>query len=115
MKSDKKKHKINIVYSTNSSFQYEYDGAKEDETLPPGKQELRVMIDRKNRGGKTVTLVTGFKGKKDDLDDLGRLLKSKCGTGGSVKDNEIIIQGDFRDKVMEILTSSGYHAKKSGG
>ena len=104
-----------IVYSTNPDFQYQYNEQEEGETLPPQQQDLRVWIDRKQRGGKQVTLVTGFIGKTDDLETLGKLLKTKCGTGGSVKDGEIIVQGDVRDKVMDILTKSGYKCKKAGG
>jgi len=109
------KNKINIVYSTNPEFQYRYDVPEEQATLAPSKQDLRVMLDKKNRGGKSVTLITGFVGTNDDLVALGKELKSKCGVGGSAKDGEIIIQGDFRDKIMQILQVKGYKVKKAGG
>lgn len=104
-----------VVYSTNAEFQYRYDEVEEPETLPPQMQNLRVSLDRKQRGGKQVTLVTGFTGKQADLDILGKQLKNKCGTGGTVKDNEILIQGDFRIKVIEFLSGAGYKVKQSGG
>ena len=107
--------KINIVYSTNPDFRYEYDQPEEQETLPPAKQDLRVMLDRKNRAGKTVTLITGFTGTNDDLIALSKELKSKCGVGGSAKDGEIMVQGDFRDKIVQLLLQKGYKVKKSGG
>ena len=83
-------------------------------SLPPQQQDLRVWVDRKHRGGKTVTLVKGFVGTDEDLADLGRMLKSKCGVGGSAKDGEIIIQGDHRDRVVDLLTNAGYKCKKAG-
>lgn len=104
-----------VVYSTNPDFQYRYDDVEEAETLPAGNQNLRISLDRKNRGGKQVTLITGFIGKQSDLETLGKLLKNKCGAGGSAKDQEIIVQGDFRVKVLETLLSMGYKAKISGG
>ena len=103
-----------IMYSTNPDFKFEQK-TDEQSTLPPAQQNLRVMRDSKQRGGKTVTLVTGFIGSDDDLIHLGKLLKTKCGTGGSAKDGEIIIQGDMRDKVFDILVKEGYKAKKAGG
>jgi translation initiation factor 1 len=109
------KERLGVVFSTNPDFNYEHKEEDEAETLPPGKQDLRVSLDRKQRAGKSVTLITGFIGREDDLKELGRLLKTKCGVGGSVKENEIIIQGDHRDKVMDILKKEGYKAKKSGG
>lgn len=111
----KKKNKINIVYSTNSDFNYDYEEEEELETLPPNEQDLRVQLDTKQRKGKGVTLITGFIGNSEDLKELGKILKSKCGVGGSAKDNEIIIQGDHRDKVLNLLLEMGYKAKKSGG
>lgn len=87
----------------------------EEETLPANQQDLRVQLDKKSRNGKAVTLITGFIGTADDLKDLGKELKSKCGVGGTAKDNEILIQGDFRDKALGMLHEWGYKAKKSGG
>ena len=110
-----KKEKINVVYSTNPDFNFQFDEEEEVQTLPNAQQQLYVSIDRKQRGGKEVTLVEGFVGKEDDLKELGKLLKSKCGVGGTVKDNEILIQGNFRDKVFDLLTKEGYRVKKKGG
>jgi translation initiation factor 1 len=111
----KNKKYSGIVYSTNSGFQYKTDEVEEPATLPPGKQILRVQLDKKQRGGKKVTLITGFIGKSDDLEALGKMLKTKCGVGGTAKDSEILIQGDFRTKVLEILLPLGYKAKQAGG
>ena len=112
MSSQQSKNRINVVYSTNPDFQYQYDGSEEQATLSPAQQNLRVMLDKKNRSGKSVTLVTGFVGTQDDLADLSKELKSKCGVGGSAKDGEILVQGDFRDKVLQLLLQKGYKAKK---
>ncbi len=109
------KKRLNVVYSTNPQFKYETESADEQESLDPKKQDLRVMLDKKNRGGKAVTLVTGFRGKDADLKELGKILKTRCGVGGSVKDGEILVQGDFRDRILTILIDLGYKAKKSGG
>ncbi|MBQ6952608.1 MAG: translation initiation factor [Bacteroidales bacterium] len=106
------KDRLGVVFSTNPDFQYATSREEEPETLPPGKQRLVVGIDRRNRGGKQVTLVSGFVGKADDLKELGRQLKTKLGVGGSAKDGEIAIQGDFRDKVVDLLKSLGYNAKR---
>jgi len=104
-----------VVYSTNQSFQYAVKPIGNLRTLPPEQQDLRVMLDKKNRAGKAVTLITGFTGTTDDLEKLGKLLKTKCGVGGAVKDGEIMIQGDHRDRIMKILTELKYKAKKAGG
>jgi len=111
----KKKERVNVVYSTNPDFAYSFDEEDEIETLPNHQQKLYVSIDRKQRGGKEVTLVEGFVGKEDDLKDLGKLLKSKCGVGGAVKDNEILIQGNVRDKVMDLLQKEGFVVVRKGG
>lgn len=113
--SKKNKNIQGIVYSTASDFSYDYEQAAEAETLPPQQQNLRVLIDRKNRGGKEATLVTGFIGTDADLQALGKLLKSKCGVGGSAKDGEIIVQGNHADKVLQLLLQQGYKAKRAGG
>lgn len=109
------KDRLNVVYSTNPDFQYETEHEEETPALPPSRQRLRVQLDRRNRGGKTVTLVTGFVGTEDDLKTLGKFLKSKCGVGGTAKDGEIIIQGDFKQKVAELLLEAGYTQTKTAG
>ena len=108
MKNDNWKSRLNVVYSTNPDFQYETGNEEEAETLPKDKQQLRISLDKRNRGGKMVSLITGFVGKDNDLQALGKLLKVKCGVGGSAKDGEIIIQGDFRKKLQELLQKEGY-------
>ena len=108
----KKNHTpVGVVYSTNPDYQYQYDDEPEADTLPPAEQRLHVSLERHHRGGKTVTLVTGFVGTDDDLQALGRMLKGKCGVGGSAKDGEILIQGDQLAKVRETLAAAGYHCK----
>ncbi len=111
-----RKSRDGVVYSTADNFEYIFQPTDEDqETLKPSQQNLRVMLDKKQRAGKKVTLVTGFIGTEDDLKELGKKIKTKCGVGGTVKDGEIMIQGDFRDRVMELLLADGYKAKKAGG
>lgn len=110
-----KKKKIGVVYSTNPDYDYDYEDREEMETLEPNQQKLRVFIDRKMRKGKEVTIVESFVGTESDLKDLGKTLKSKCGVGGSVKDGEIIIQGNQKDKVYDLLIKMGYtNTKKKG-
>jgi translation initiation factor 1 len=109
------KDRLGVVYSTNSDFKFQQEENESTETLPPSKQNLRVMLDRKQRKGKSVTLITGFVGKGEDMDALAKLLKTKCGVGGTAKNGEILIQGDFVQKVLEILHLNGYKAKRSGG
>lgn len=116
MKSGDKKNndwkkREGVVYSTDNSFDYRYQPASEQGTLPPQQQQLRVELDKSGRAGKTVTLITGFAGSTSDLEALGKLLKTRCGTGGSAKDGEILIQGDVRTKVAEILQKEGYKAR----
>lgn len=108
------KNREGVVYSTSSDFDFNYRQHDEAVTLPPQQQHLRVLLDKSGRAGKQVTLVTGFVGTQTDLESLGKTLKNKCGTGGSVKDGEIIIQGDFRDRVLQMLVKDGYKAKRSG-
>ena len=108
----KKNKKNRVVYSTNQDFVFEND--EQQDSISNTEQQLEVWIDRKNRGGKSVTLVKGFVGSNEELKDLGKILKSKCGVGGSCKNGEIIIQGNFRDKIMEVLTSMGFKNKRVG-
>jgi translation initiation factor 1 len=117
-KSEKQnwKERLNVVYSTNPDFKYESSNDEEQPTtLPANKQNLKVSIDRKQRAGKSVTLVQGFIGTDDDLKELARTLKNKCGVGGSAKDGEIIIQGEFKQKVADLLVQAGYKVKLVGG
>ncbi len=111
MAKNNRKDRVNVVYSTNPDFNYEYDMEEEQDTLLPQEQKLKVRKDTKKRKGKVVTLVEGFIGTEDDLKDLGKILKSKCGTGGSAKDGEIIIQGDLVQKVKDILLGLDYKVK----
>lgn len=111
----KKNNRLNVVYSTNPDFNYALEEQGNQETLAPKDQLLYVSIDRKNRGGKEATLVEGFVGSADDLSDLSKTLKSKCGVGGSAKDGQIIIQGSFKQKVADLLVQLGYKVKLKGG
>jgi translation initiation factor 1 len=113
--SAKKKKLVNVVYSTNPNFNYSFDEEREPDTLPPSKQTLKIMLDKKQRAGKSVTLIQGFIGTQNDLNDLAKQLKNKCGVGGSAKDGEILIQGDFREKIIDILSKEGYNTKRVGG
>lgn len=113
--SKKKNDRNQMVYSTNPNFEYTSDDQEDQMTLPPQQQDLRVQLDRKQRNGKEATLVTGFIGSTDDLESLGKQLKQKCGVGGSVKEGEILIQGNQVVKVMNLLTEMKYRVKKIGG
>lgn len=115
MKKNDWKKREGIVFSTSSDFAYQQAGSTEESTPEPGKQQLRVHIDRSNRAGKTVTIITGFVGTSRDLDTLCKTLKTKCGTGGSVKDGEILIQGEMREKLVQVLEKEGYRVKRVGG
>jgi translation initiation factor 1 len=97
-----------LVYSTDPDFTLNDTGSEEMITLAPAQQSLKIRLDAKQRAGKVVTLIQGFQGKEADLEDLGKKLKSYCGTGGSVKENEIIVQGDNRDKILSWLQKQGY-------
>ena len=107
-----RKQAIGVVYSTNHDFQYQYDDEPQAETLPPQQQKLRVRIERNHRGGKVVTLVTGFVGTDSDLQELGKKLKTACGVGGSAKEGEIMVQGEMKEKVVATLFKLGYSNSK---
>ena len=109
------KDRLGVVFSTNRDFNYESESSEEQQTLPPQQQNLKVQLDRKKRAGKSATLVTGYVGTEEDLKSLGKTLKTKCGVGGTVKDGEILIQGDFCNKVIDILKTEGYKVKRAGG
>ena len=113
--SKKVKNRIGVVYSTNPEFQYESEHEEQSETLIPSRQVLRIHLDRKQKNGKEVTLISGFVGQTQDCEALGKLLKQKCGVGGAVKENEIILQGDHRSKVLAMLIAAGYHQTKISG
>ena len=109
------KKRLGVVYSTDPAFQYGGEQEEQQDTLNPSQQKLYVSLDKKNRKGKTVTLVEGFAGSEEDLKSLGKELKSKCGSGGTARDGEIIIQGDFRDRVITMLKDRGYGVRQKGG
>jgi translation initiation factor 1 len=109
------KKRLGLVYSTNPDFNFDQDQEENIETPDPSKQILYVSLDKKNRKGKSVTLISGFKGNEEDLKALGKMLKSKCGVGGSIKEGEILIQGDLRDKISDLLSNEKYKVKRSGG
>jgi len=114
-KQNKRKGRVDVVYSTNPDYEYDYNGEEEQETLSPSQQRLYVSLDRKNRKGKVVTLVEGFVGSEDDMKELGKKLKSLCGSGGTAKEGIILLQGDFLLKVIPALQKDGYQVKKKGG
>lgn len=114
MGKNKKKDITGVVYSTNQNYDYSYDDDSEEETLPPNQQDLRIVLDRK-KGGKVVTAIIDFVGTTEDLKALGKQMKTFCGVGGTVKEAEILIQGDFRDKILAKLQEMNYKAKKKGG
>ncbi len=114
--SKKSKNRDGVVFSTDPDFAYRFEQQEEAELLPANQQKLRVSLDRKQRGGKEVTLVTGFVGPQAELESLGKMLKTKCGVGGAAKDGDIMVQGDHRDRVVQILLQAGYTGtKRSGG
>lgn len=113
-KKNEWKKREGVVYSTENNYAYSYGETGDATTLPPQQQHLKVFLDKSGRAGKQVTVVSGFVGASKDLDTLGGSLKSKCGVGGSVKDGNILIQGDLRDKIVDILTREGYKARRAG-
>lgn len=112
MKKNDWKDRLNIVYSTNPDFNYHVEEEEEATTLDPKQQKLRVSIEKKGRGGKTVTVISGFVGTEEDLKELGRKLKTKCGVGGAAKDGEILIQGEFKQRLIDLLKAEGYTQTK---
>lgn len=114
MKNNDWKDRLNIVFSTNPNFEFESEEETEVEKVANNKQNLRIELDKRHRKGKAVTLVTGYIGSDDDLGELAKMLKTKCGSGGSSRCGEILIQGDFRQKILEILLKEGYKARSIG-
>ena len=114
MENDWKK-RLGVVYSTNPDFSFDQEQGEVTETPDPSKQNLYVSLDKKNRKGKSVTVIRGFIGSDEDLKSLGKTLKSRCGVGGTIKEGEILIQGDFREKIMDMLSRDGYRVKRAGG
>lgn len=112
--SKKDKNRINVVYSTNPDFKYESEDSENETTLPNNQQQLKIYLDRMG-GGKLVSRIEGFVGTTDDLETLGKKLKQKCGVGGSIKNNSILIQGDHRDRLLDLLQKDDYKVKKAGG
>ena len=112
MKTNDWKDRLNVVYSTNPDFQYSYNEENETQTLEKDRQKLRVGIEKKGRGGKTVTVVKGFVGTEEDLKELARLLKNRCGVGGAAKGGEILIQGELKPRIIELLKAEGYTQTK---
>ena len=112
MKDNDWKKRLGVVFSTASDYDYQTDTEEKVQTLEAKVQKLRVRIEKNGRGGKTVTIVSGFVGREDDLKELGKVLKSKCGVGGSAKDGEVLVQGDFKQRVIEILRAMGYSQTK---
>ena len=112
MKKNDWKDRLNVVYSTNPDFKYETDDEEEVATIDKKQQKLRVSIEKKGRGGKTVTVISGFVGTDDDMKDLGKMLKTRCGVGGSIKEGEILIQGEFKQRIIELLKAEGYTGTK---
>ncbi len=112
--SKKDKTRVNVVYSTNPNFSFQNEEEETHATLPPQQQNLKLFLDRIG-GGKLVTRISGFIGSETDLNDLAKSLKQKCGVGGNAKDGNILIQGDNRDKLLDLLIKANYKAKKAGG
>ena len=115
MKKNDWKKREGVVYSTDPNFSFQPASSDEAATLPPSQQNLRVFLDKSGRAGKQVTIVSGFVGTPADIGSLTKILKTKCGAGGSAKDAEIVIQGDVRDKLVQVLSQAGYKVKNSGG
>ncbi len=109
------KSRLGVVFSTNPDYEFNDSEEATQETIAPSRQNLRVWLDRKQRGGKVATIIRGYVGSESELKELAKMLKTKCGVGGAAKDGEIIIQGDHRDRVIELLSSNGYNSKKAGG